>query len=77
MTSKCLSNCETCDYKKINQDPDLWCYMFKDAPEGECAQHSGNKEFEKQLKAAFGGGRHFADNIINLSKLGKACKNKQ
>ena len=38
-----VGDCETCDYKKLNVDPSLHCYMFKEAPVTECMQHSDNK----------------------------------
>ncbi len=64
----CSSNCETCDHHKrqlaIEKSPEhftsgvdehLHCYMFKDAPDGECYQHTGmpdpTNDFMKLLKA--------------------------
>ena len=38
-----LNNCETCDYKKMNEGQDGWCYMFKDEPTELCMAHSGRK----------------------------------
>lgn len=38
------NNCETCEYKKINNDKTLHCYMFKDEPDDVCMQHSGRRE---------------------------------
>lgn len=43
----CLMNCNTCHYKKINQDQLGWCYMFREEPNGECRQHTGSEK-EKQ-----------------------------
>ena len=37
------NNCQTCDHHKINRDPELHCYMFKDEPTERCGQHTGNK----------------------------------
>lgn len=34
------NNCATCDYKQMNDDPELHCYMFKDVPTEVCAKHS-------------------------------------
>lgn len=41
--NKCSTNCQTCDYKKFNKDPELYCYMFKDEPQGQCRSHSAYK----------------------------------
>lgn len=38
------NNCETCDYKKCNNDKTLHCYMFKDEPDDVCYQHTGRKQ---------------------------------
>jgi hypothetical protein len=35
------NNCETCQFKQMNVDPELHCYMFKDEPTEVCMQHSG------------------------------------
>lgn len=50
-----MSNCSTCDHKKINRDPELHCYMFKVAPEGVCGQHTGHKEEIKAFAALIRG----------------------
>lgn len=33
------SNCTTCQYKRLNAGREGWCYMFRNAPDGECAQY--------------------------------------
>lgn len=48
----CVSNCETCNHKKINDNPELHCYMFKTAPEGICAQHTSYLKTFGSLSAA-------------------------
>lgn len=50
------NNCLTCDYKRINSDGALWCYMLKDEPHEVCMRHTGRIDvgapmiFAKQLK---------------------------
>jgi hypothetical protein len=38
------NNCSACDYKRMNDDPTLHCYMWKDAPADVCHQHTGRKD---------------------------------
>lgn len=41
------NNCETCDYKHMKGPDcksDQHCYMFQDAPDEQCMQHTGLKD---------------------------------
>jgi hypothetical protein len=41
--------CSTCNHKRINDDPKLHCYMFKDpvTPDGECMQHTNLSDLRR------------------------------
>lgn len=34
-------NCENCEYKQMNTNPELHCYMFKHEPTERCMQFKG------------------------------------
>jgi len=36
-------NCHNCDHKKVNDDPSLWCYMFKNEPTERCLQFTSHE----------------------------------
>lgn len=36
-----MKTCETCQYKHINRDENLHCYMFKEEPNDKCMQWKG------------------------------------
>lgn len=46
------NNCSTCDYKQMNDDPTLHCYMWKDAPDDVCLQHSARRKLGFDLLMA-------------------------
>jgi hypothetical protein len=47
------NNCSTCEHKQINEDNELWCYMFKEEPKEQCMQHTGNHAAFDKLVANF------------------------
>jgi hypothetical protein len=34
------NDCESCNHKKLNNDPELHCYMFKEPVSFNCMQHT-------------------------------------
>jgi hypothetical protein len=49
------NNCTTCEYKQmkeVGQQPDQFCYMFQDAPQEQCMQHTGYKEEDAKLMSS-------------------------
>lgn len=45
--------CEGCEHKANNTDPELYCYMFKEAPNRTCAQHTVFKHLRKDFGKVF------------------------
>ena len=43
------NQCESCNQKKNNNDPNLHCYMFKDQPSFNCMQHSDFDSIRKGI----------------------------
>lgn len=35
-----MQDCTGCNYKDINHDKDLYCYMFKEKPSDYCMKHT-------------------------------------
>jgi hypothetical protein len=43
------ANCNTCEYKELNDDPSLHCYMFRTEPKETCHQHTVRVVSKAQL----------------------------
>lgn len=46
------NNCAACDYKQMNDDATLHCYMLKNEPQDICMQHTKRTENISQFGSA-------------------------
>ncbi len=58
------NNCNACEYKRINEQKEGHCYMFRNAPSDICMQHTQRKNLEVFST-------HSLAEVISLFKIGK------